>query len=113
MSAYIIGTITVTDPSWVESYIPNVQAQVEAAGGRYLSRGEPAHLEGAAGQPSVAVIIEFADKDTARLVRLVGIRPLPQSPPRRLHRRSIPARRPIAATPNHLSSGLWSLVSGL
>ena len=66
MPAYIIGTVTVTDPSWVESYIPNVQAQVEAAGGRYISRGEPEHLEGEAGQPSVAVIIEFADKDAAR-----------------------------------------------
>jgi uncharacterized protein (DUF1330 family) len=64
MSAYIIGTVT--DPAWIERYIPNVQAQVEAAGGRYLSRDEPVHLEGDAGQPSVAVIIEFTDKDAAR-----------------------------------------------
>ena len=66
MSVYTFGTITVTDPAWIEDYIPKVQALVEAAGGRYIARGEPEHLEGPASQPSVGVIIEFPDKESAR-----------------------------------------------
>lgn len=66
MSAYIIGTVTITDPSWVESYIPAVQAQVESHGGRYLARStEIEKLEGDA-TPTVSVIVEFPSLDAAR-----------------------------------------------
>ena len=32
---YSVVLVTVTDPSWLDSYIPAVQALVEKPGGRY------------------------------------------------------------------------------
>ena len=67
MVAYVMGTVTITDGSWVEDYIPKVQAQVEAHGGRYIARNtEIEKLEGPAEVPSVAVIIEFPSLARAR-----------------------------------------------
>lgn len=67
MSAYIIGTVTITDPSWVETYIPAVQAQVESHGGRYLARStEIEKLEGDGPAPTVSVVLEFPSLDAAR-----------------------------------------------
>jgi uncharacterized protein (DUF1330 family) len=67
MSAYVIANITVTDPAWIEDYIPKVQALVAAAGGRYLSNtSEPVHLEGPGSLPSAAAILEFPNKESAR-----------------------------------------------
>lgn len=66
MTAYVIGMVTVTDPSWIEEYGPAVAAQVEAAGGKYIVRDmEMEHLEGSASQPSVIVVLEFPDRAAA------------------------------------------------
>ena len=67
MAAYVIGYVTVTDPSWVEDYIPKVQAMVESHGGRYVARAtELEKLEGPGDPPSVAVICEFPSLDAAK-----------------------------------------------
>ncbi len=67
MTAYVVGLVTVHDGSWVEDYIPKVEALVEAHGGRYLARStEVDSLEGEAAVPTVAVILEFPDQATAR-----------------------------------------------
>lgn len=67
MAAYVMGRVTVTDGSWVEDYIPKVQAQVESYGGRYLARtGEIEKLEGSDEVPTVAVILEFPSLERAR-----------------------------------------------
>jgi uncharacterized protein (DUF1330 family) len=66
MSAYITANLTITDPSWLESYGPAVNALVEKHGGRYIARDPGvAILEGDAPPPSVAVIIEFPDRAAA------------------------------------------------
>ncbi len=67
MSAYVVGYVTLTDPSWLEEYGPKVEAQVQAHGGRYLARaGEIEKLEGDISIPSAAVVLEFPDADAAR-----------------------------------------------
>ena len=67
MAVYVIGVVTVTDPSWVEDYVPKVDALVRAHGGRYLARAQaPERLEGDLDVPSVAVILEFPDEASAR-----------------------------------------------
>lgn len=67
MAAYIIGAVTVQDDSWVAEYIPNVKAQVEAHGGRYLAQAmDMEELEGDGSLPTVAVILEFPDKEKAK-----------------------------------------------
>ncbi len=67
MAAYVIGYVTVTDPSWIEDYIPKVQAMVESHGGRYLARApELEQLEGPGDPPSVAVILEFPSMAAAK-----------------------------------------------
>ena len=63
MAVYVIGQVTVTDPSWLEEYTPKVQALVESHGGRYLARNtEIEKLEGDDAIPSAAVILEFPDQ---------------------------------------------------
>ncbi len=67
MAAYVMGRVTITDGSWVEDYIPKVQAQVESYGGRYLARNtEIEKLEGSDELPNVAVILEFPSLERAR-----------------------------------------------
>ncbi len=67
MAAYVIGYVTVTDPSWIEDYIPKVQAMVESHGGRYVARAtEIDKLEGPGDPPSVAVILEFPSMDAVK-----------------------------------------------
>lgn len=67
MSAYVVGYVTVTDPSWVEEYGPKVEAQVQAHGGKYIARAaEIEKLEGSMDVPSVAVVLEFPTADAAR-----------------------------------------------
>lgn len=59
MPAYIIGTVTVTDPSWVEKYVPAVAKLVEQHGGKYIvSTPEIDVLEGGPA-PSLSVVLEF------------------------------------------------------
>jgi uncharacterized protein (DUF1330 family) len=67
MAAYVIGRVTIHDPSWIENYIPKVQAQVDPYGGRYLVRNtEVDQLEGGVPPPSVAVVLEFPSIEDAR-----------------------------------------------
>ena len=66
MSVYVVGRVTISDPSWVEGYIPNVQALVESHGGRYLVRStEFDVVEEHGAPPSVVVVIEFPTKEAA------------------------------------------------
>ena len=59
-------TIT-TDATWVEEYAPEVTELVESYGGRYLARcPEVLSLEGDTRVPTIAVILEFPDAETAR-----------------------------------------------
>ncbi len=67
MAAYILAQIHVTDPGWVEDYIPSVHAMIEEAGGRYLVQAREAeHLEGDSPTPTVTAIIEFPTMDEAK-----------------------------------------------
>ncbi len=67
MAAYVIGHLAISDPSWVEDYIPKVQAMVESHGGRYLARStELERLEGSGDPPNVAVILEFPSLEVAK-----------------------------------------------
>ncbi|MFP6745522.1 MAG: DUF1330 domain-containing protein, partial [Alphaproteobacteria bacterium] len=38
MSVYVVGRVMVKYPSWIDGYIPAVQAIVESHGGKYLVR---------------------------------------------------------------------------
>ena len=54
MAVYVIGSVTVTDPSWIEEYGPAVDAMVQANGGKYIVHDlEPNHLEGGDTVPTV------------------------------------------------------------
>ena len=67
MAAYVIGSVTVQDPSWLEEYGPAVNAMVEANGGKYIVRDlEPNHLEGDGAVPTVIVVLEFPTAEQAR-----------------------------------------------
>lgn len=67
MAAYIVARINVTDPAWIEEYVPAVQAQVEAAGGRYLARsGELDVLESNGGNPDLVAVLEFPSTEVAK-----------------------------------------------
>ena len=67
MAAYVIGTVTIHDPSWLEEYGPPVKAMVEANGGKYLIRDlEADHLEGDGAVPTVIVVLEFPSTEQAR-----------------------------------------------
>jgi len=67
MSAYVVGYVNITDPSWLETYGPAVEAQVQSHGGKYIARAtEIDQLEGGMSVPSAAVILEFPDAASAR-----------------------------------------------
>ncbi|HSW03321.1 DUF1330 domain-containing protein [Aquabacterium sp.] len=62
MSAYIHGSIEVTDPETYEEYRRQVPAVIAAYGGRYLVRGGATTvLEGEGAAPGRQVILEFPD----------------------------------------------------
>ncbi len=66
MSVYVTANLTITDPSWVEAYIPAVHALVEQHGGRYIAQStEVTVVEGDGPAPSVSVILEFPDRAAA------------------------------------------------
>lgn len=63
MTVYVTANLTITDPSWVESYIPAVHALVEQHGGRYIAQStDVTVVEGGGPAPSVSVILEFPDR---------------------------------------------------
>ena len=67
MAAYVIGMVTIQDPSWVEEYGPKVEAMVEANGGKYIVRTtETEKLEGDNPLPTVTVVLEFPTIEQAR-----------------------------------------------
>jgi uncharacterized protein (DUF1330 family) len=67
MAAFVVGRVTVSDPSWIEDYIPNVQALVESHGGRYLVRNTELDMVESVGEPpTVVVVIEFPSKEAAQ-----------------------------------------------
>ena len=68
MTAYVIKLVTITeDATWIEEYASKVKAMVESHGGRYLARcPEVERLEGEMRPPTIAVLLEFPDVETAR-----------------------------------------------
>ena len=67
MAAYVIGAVTVQDPSWLAEYGPAVEALVQANGGKYIVRElEPDHLEGGGAMPTVIVVLEFPTTEQAK-----------------------------------------------
>ena len=66
MTAYLIASITVTDPERYQEYRAQVAPVVERHGGRFLVRAGAIHpLEGDLGFDR-CVVIEFASLDAAR-----------------------------------------------
>lgn len=67
MSAYVVARVTLSDPSWVEEYVPNVQALVESHGGKYLVRTtEIEVVEQSGDPPSLVAVLEFPSKEEAK-----------------------------------------------
>jgi uncharacterized protein (DUF1330 family) len=66
VSVYVTANLTITDPSWVETYIPAVHDLVAKHGGRYIAQStEVTVVEGDGPAPSVSVIVEFPDRAAA------------------------------------------------
>lgn len=66
MAFYMTASLNITDPSWVETYIPTVHDLVAKHGGRYIAQStEVTVVEGDGPAPSVAVILEFPDRAAA------------------------------------------------
>ena len=61
MPAYIIATITVTDPQGYEEYRAKVPAVIAAHGGSYVSRGSKVTVLEGDLAPQRVVILEFPD----------------------------------------------------
>lgn len=67
MAAYLIGTINVTDPSWLPEYTEKVVKQFAAVGAKYHVRStEIEALEGVDRPPNAAIIVEFPSMEVAR-----------------------------------------------
>jgi uncharacterized protein (DUF1330 family) len=63
---YSVVSVTVTDPNWVEAYMPAVQALVEKHGGRYLVRAqEIKRVEGQGANPNALVVIQWPNEAAA------------------------------------------------
>lgn len=61
MPAYIIGSITVTDPVGYEEYRAKVPAVIAAHGGRYVVRGGQMEVIEGDWPTSRTVVLEFPD----------------------------------------------------
>lgn len=59
MAVYLIGDVTVTDPSWVSGYATNVHDIVHKHGGKYLSRS--ANITTFEGEPCKADMIALVE----------------------------------------------------
>jgi uncharacterized protein (DUF1330 family) len=63
---YAVAELDVTDPTWVEAYVPAVTKLVEQFGGRYLARTSTVEkLEGARPAPQVFLVIEWPSREAA------------------------------------------------
>ena len=66
MKYYAVAQLTVTDPSWVSSYVAEVTPLVEQMGGRYLARSARIErIEGAGELPQLVLLIEWPSKEAA------------------------------------------------
>lgn len=66
MKHYSVAEIDITDSSWIDEYVANVTALVEARGGRYLARTPKVErLEGDRTPGQLFLIIEWPSKDAA------------------------------------------------
>ena len=67
MAAFVVGRVEITDPSWVEGYIPAVEALVESHGGKYLVRSPEMDVVESNGKaPDVVVVLEFPTREAAQ-----------------------------------------------
>lgn len=67
MSAYLIGTINISDPSWVPEYTAGVQKMFDEIGVYYHVRSAKLEkLEGNNDTPDFAIVIEFPSMEIAR-----------------------------------------------
>ncbi len=81
MAAYLVGSITVTDPVGYEEYRARVPAVIFAHGGRYVVRGGQMEVMEGDWSPSRTVVLEFPDMkslksfyDSADYAPLLAIR---------------------------------------
>ena len=66
MKFYALAEMSITDPSWVDSYVANVTGMVEQYGGRYLARTDKIErLEGDRPCPQIIVIVEWPSREAA------------------------------------------------
>jgi uncharacterized protein (DUF1330 family) len=66
MKYYAVAEVDVMDPAWVRDYVANVTPMVERHGGRYLARTAKLHrLEGDRPLPQTFLIIEWPSKEAA------------------------------------------------
>ena len=67
MSVYAVGRVMIKVPSWIEGYVPAVEAIVTSHGGKYLVRSpEMDVVESNGDAPNLVVVIEFPSKDAAQ-----------------------------------------------
>ena len=66
MAAYLVGTITVTDPARWAQYVERVGSTFGPFGGRLLFRGTPAAVLSGHAHGDRIVVVEFADVASAR-----------------------------------------------
>jgi uncharacterized protein (DUF1330 family) len=67
MTVYLIGSVEITDESWVSGYATNVHDIAHKHGGKYLSRsGNITHVEGEPSNASLIALVEFPTMDDAQ-----------------------------------------------
>ncbi len=67
MSAYLVGLVEVTDPSWLAEYSKKVKVQLANVGAKYHVRSTKIEsLEGDKPTPMSITIIEFPSMEVAR-----------------------------------------------
>ena len=64
MRHYAVAELSVTDPSWVASYVAEVTPMVERHGGRYLARtGRVERIEGGREPAQVFLLMEWPSRE--------------------------------------------------
>lgn len=67
MAAYLIGTLRVTDPSWLAEYTEKVVPMLKSVGATYVVRSMKTEvLESEMSPPTASIIIEFPSMEIAR-----------------------------------------------
>jgi len=65
MTVYLISEVAVRDPEAFEAYRTRAAPSIAAYGGRYLVRGGAISVLEGERRPSLLVIVEFPDRETA------------------------------------------------